>query len=177
MISLKILKEFDLFSNISADRLEQIAQQAHLMELSAGEVLARQDDPALNLYGVVHGEVQLSLTFAYRVLTADIRTERGELDRVRTREKQVIVDTVGPGEIFGWSAMLDAGRQTATLTCSKPGQAFHISSEILKDLCRQDPVMGYELMNRLLAVVSDRLRTRTQNLVEIWGESFEIDAE
>jgi len=160
-----------------SDKLKHISQQARLLEFSAGEVLARKDDPALNLYGVVRGEVQLSLPVVCRLLTADIHTEKGEPDRVQTQGKQMMIDVVEPGEICGWSAMLDDGRQTTNLTGSKPGQILYISAAILKDMCRKDPLTGYELTNKLLQVVSDRLRTRTKNLVETWGESFEIEGE
>lgn len=177
MVSLEILKKFDIFSNMPSDKLKHISQQARLLEFSAGEVLARKDDPALNLYGVVRGEVQLSLPVVCRLLTADIHTEKGEPDRVQTQGKQMMIDVVEPGEICGWSAMLDDGRQTTNLTGSKPGQILYISAAILKDMCRKDPLTGYELTNKLLQVVSDRLRTRTKNLVETWGESFEIEGE
>ncbi|MDD2390680.1 MAG: cyclic nucleotide-binding domain-containing protein [Desulfobacterales bacterium] len=175
MISADQLKKFSIFSDLHPAQLERIAGQCRLMDMAPGEPVVRQDDSALNLYGLIRGEVQLSLTFTYRVLKADIKSKKGELDRLQIREKQVVVDVVGPGEVFGWSSMLEFGRQTATITCSQAGQAFCISADILKEMCRQEPKMGYELMSKLLRVVSDRLRNRTEKLVEIWGESFEID--
>lgn len=175
MIAIDQLREFTIFSDVHPAQLEKIAQVVRLIDISPGDVIARQDDPALNLYGIIRGEVQLSLTFIYRVLKADIKSRTGELDRVKTREKQIVVDTVGPGEVVGWSSMLEAGRQTATLTCTQGGRLFCISADKLKDICRKDLATGYELMCKLLQTVSGRLRHRTEKLVEIWGESFEIE--
>jgi len=175
MVSVDKLKEFSIFYDLHPVQLEKIARQCRLMDVAQGELVVHQDDPALNLYGMIRGEVELSLTFTYRVLKADIKSKSGELDRVQTREKQIVVDVVGPGEVFGWSSMLDSGRQTATITCSQAGQVFCISADTLKEMSRQEPQMGYELMSKLLRVVSDRLRHRTEKLVGIWGESFEIN--
>jgi CRP-like cAMP-binding protein len=172
MLDKKRLEQFPVFSGIDEKQLESIARHCEVMALTPGMVIVAQDEPAKYLYGVLSGEVELTLTFTYQTLSQDLQSDKGALARVKTMQKPVTVDTVVPGEIFGWSSLLDDGCQSATVSCTRGGEAFFVSSEILKEIFENDPRTGYQVMTRLYGVVSDRMRNRTHRLVELWGESF-----
>jgi len=172
MLDKKRLEQFPVFSGIDENQLESIARHCEVMSITPGMVIVAQDEPAKYLYGILSGEVELTLTFTYQMLAQDIQSGKGALARVKTMQKPVTVDTIVPGEIFGWSSLLEDGYQSATVSCTKAGEAFFVSADILKEIFENDPRTGYQVMTRLYGVVSDRMRNRTYRLVEVWGESF-----
>lgn len=172
MLDKKRLEQFPVFSGIDENQLESIARHCEVMALTPGMVIVAQDEPAKYLYGILSGEVELTLTFTYQMLAQDIQSGKGALARVKTMQKPVTVDTIVPGEIFGWSSLLEDGYQSATVSCTKAGEAFFVSADILKEIFENDPRTGYKVMTQLYGVVSDRMRNRTYRLVEVWGESF-----
>lgn len=176
MLDTNLLKDFTIFSGIAENQLKSIAQCCSLIEFKPEDLILREDEPAENLYGLLSGEVELTLTFNYKVLKSAIEYKKGVMDRLQIEKKPITVDTIGPGEIFSWSALLNSGQQTATARCTKSAQVFSISSVDLKAMFDKDPLMGYIIISRLYEVVSQRLRNRTQKLVEILGETFVINS-
>ncbi len=77
MLDKKRLEQFPVFSGIDEKQLESIARHCEVMSLTPGMVIVAQDEPAKYLYGVLSGEVELSLTFTYQMLAHDFRTEKG----------------------------------------------------------------------------------------------------
>ncbi|MBN1931278.1 MAG: cyclic nucleotide-binding domain-containing protein [Desulfobacterales bacterium] len=173
-----LLKDFSIFSGIDENQLASIAQCCRLIDFETNDLIFKEDEPAENLYGVLSGEVELTLTFQYKVLKSAIEssTNKGVMDRLLIEKKPITVDTIGPGDIFSWSALLTSGHQTAAARCTKPTQVFSISSADLKAMFDKDALLGYMIISRLYEVVSQRLRNRTHKLVEILGETFVMNS-
>jgi len=76
----------------------------------------------------------------------------------------LIVGTVrGKGEIFGWSALVEPRRFTATVRCLDRSKVFIIKGHELMDLLEKDYQVGFTVMRNLAGVISSRLRdTRAQ---------------
>ena len=51
----------------------------------------------------------------------------------------MVVDTIVPKEIFGWSSLVQPGRWTATARCVKPGRIVVIPAAKLKGILEGDP--------------------------------------
>ncbi len=171
----KQLTEFSIFSGMPQDKLTSIAEVSEIYEFKADEVIFSQDDTADNLYGVLHGEVELSLVFKEKILKTDIKYEEAIITRYEILEKPIVVDTIDPGEVFGWSSLIGTGKLTSTAKSSQLTRAFSIPATALKAILDQDSALGYIFMERLAEVIGQRLRSRTEKLIEAWGEAFEID--
>lgn len=175
MLDKGLLSRFSVFSDIPEDKLSAIAQMGELMEFKPQEVIFHQEEIAKDLYGVLDGEVELSLIFKGEVFKTDIQYEESVNTRVEVLERPIVIDTVGPGEIFGWSSLVNPKRLTATAKCSKLTQVFSLSAADLKSTLDKDPALGYVIMERLAEIISSRLQSRTDKLIEAWGEAFEVD--
>ena len=175
MLDKGLLTGFSVFSDIPGDKLSAIAQMGERIEFKPQEVIFQQEDTAKNLYGVLDGEVELSLIFKGEVFKTDIQYEDSVHTRVEVLERPIIIDTVGPGEIFGWSSLVNPKRLTATAKCSKLTQVFSLPAADLKSTLDKDPGLGYVIMERLAEIISSRLQSRTDKLIEAWGEAFEVD--
>ncbi len=175
MLEKGLLTEFKVFSDIPQDKLEEIVQLCDILEFKSQEVIFNQDEAAKNLYGVLDGKVELSIMFKEKILKTDIQYEESILSRSEDVERQIVVDIVGPTEVFGWSSMVRPDLLTSTASCSIPTRIFSIRAANLKAMFEQNPALGYVFMEKLAEIISQRLQKRTDKLIEAWGEAFEID--
>jgi CRP-like cAMP-binding protein len=174
MMDAKQLAIFPIFSDIDPARLEEIASAGRILPMKPSEIIFRMGEPAHFLYGVLDGEVSLSLTFVEKKVKTDINYEEAIHSRTEIRERDIEVDTVGVGEIFGWSSMISQGRWTSKASCARAGWFFSLSTDALKAHCEADTAMGYRFMGFLNEIIYMRLQHRTERLIDAWGEFFSV---
>jgi CRP-like cAMP-binding protein len=174
MMEAKQLAIFPIFADIDSVRLEQIAAAGRILPMNPSEILFRMNEPAHFLYGVLEGEVSLTLTFVEKKVKTEIKYEEAIHSKTEVLEREIEVDSVGVGELFGWSSMINQGRWTSTASCARAGQVFSLPTDVLKAHCEADTAMGYRLMGRLNEIIATRLQHRTERLIEAWGEAFEV---
>jgi CRP-like cAMP-binding protein len=82
--------------------------------------------------------------------------------------KLATVMTVGPGEIFGWSSLVEPYQLTASAYCATPVRVVAITASGVRALMTMSCSLGYRLMQKECQVASGRLRaTRLQLLSTI----------
>ena len=175
MLDENVIAKLTIFSGINQEKLEPIIPRWDLLEFQTNEIIFHQGDIAKNLYGVLDGEVELSIIVTDKIYKAEVEYEETVRNRLEIIEKPIVVDTVGSREVFGWSSLVSPGRWTATARCSSASKILSISAVDLNDMFDKDPELGYVLMRRLNEIISSRLQKRTDKLVETWVEAFDID--
>lgn len=179
MLNKAQLANFEIFSSLNPDKLEAIAQTGDLKKFKENDVIFREDEAADRLYGVLDGEVELSIVFKDKILKAvplkDIKYEEENLSKIEVLERPIVVDSISVGEVFGWSSAVSPGMRTATARCTEPSTVVSIPGTRLKTICDKDPALGYVIMGKLSEVISRRLQKRTDTLVEAWGQAFGVD--
>ena len=130
-----ILKSADLLKDVGPRHLLSLADVAREMEISKGETLYKEEDPADALYIVVEGRVRLS--------TGGQTTSE-----------------VGPGEAFGTWALVDDSSRGHRAECLEDGLALALLREDFYDQASGDPALLQEIIRvlakRLRSLVSDR---------------------
>jgi CRP-like cAMP-binding protein len=121
------------------------------------------------------GEVELSILFRDRVMRADVQYEDYVRKHVEIIEKEIVIEDLGPGEVFSWSALSAPHRLTSTATCCRPTRVFALEASRLKAVLAQAPAVGYLFMQRVSEIIARRLRNRTNKLLESWYEAFEVE--
>ncbi len=81
----------------------------------------------------------------------------------------VCVQALGPGDIFGWSALLDRQDTLFAVRARERMVALRIEGESLKTLCRSDPAFAAEILRRTLQVVAGRVRATELRFAEMCG--------
>jgi CRP-like cAMP-binding protein len=130
--------------------------QRHLMALVAGarpftaapgELIAREGETARVFFLIQSGKV-------------DIETHLSGQDAVR-------LQTVGPGEVVGWSWIVPPYRWRFDCRAVDNVQGLSLDAHWLRDQCEQDYQLGYHLLKHLVEVIASRLAaTRMQTLGE-----------
>ena len=171
-----ILAGFEFFSEVVPETLEMIAQKVELLEFGPGDVIFHLDEPAEHIYGLLEGEVDLSIVFKDKVLKTEIEYEEAIQARMVDEEKPIVIDTVLPDQIFGWASLVGPARRTVTAGCTEDCRVVAIAAADLQAMFAKDHYLGYVIMKKLADIIARRLKMRTEKLIETWVEAFDGDA-
>jgi CRP-like cAMP-binding protein len=94
-----------------------------------------------------------------------IQSGRVALDMQVPGEGPVVIDTIGMGDVLGWSWLFPPYRWAFGAVCPVPVEAFEFNAPALRAGCVTDPVVGYELTRRLIRVLAGRLQSTRLKLV------------
>jgi CRP-like cAMP-binding protein len=174
MIEQITLLQFRFFADLPTEVLSDIALASRLLSFEPATVIFHSGDEADTLYGVIEGTVNLSLKTIDKNLETRVEFEEAVDIRVVEQASHISVDTALPGNIFGWSALAGGGRRTVTATSTQSTKVIAIPAQHLKALCEKNHTLGYELMKRLVDIISKRLDNRNKRLIEVWVETFGV---
>ena len=175
MVDVNQLSDLAMMAGLPPETLAEIARNGEIRTFDRGEVLFEEGEIATSLYGLLEGEVALSLIFRDRVLKADVRHEDHVRKHVEIVEKELVFETIEPGEVFAWSALIAPHQLTSTARCIEPSLLVALPADALEDIFDRDPQAGAVFMRRLAEVIAQRLRSRTDKLVESWHAAFGED--
>jgi CRP/FNR family cyclic AMP-dependent transcriptional regulator len=124
---------------------EKLLALGEAFHYSEGQTIFHEGDPSLYLYIVKSGQVAIDVHIA-------------------SKGRRSIM-TAGPGDLFGWSALVEPRLETASARAVEETEAVGIKGGALMDLCREDLGLGFEVYHELAEVISARLiATRLQLL-------------
>ena len=132
-------------AELSPRAQEKIFAEAEMLQYKAGTTVFREGDQSQNLFIVKSGHVVLEIS-------------------VPPKGKRSVL-TVGPGELFSWSALVEPRIENASARASVDTEALRIDGGTLMKLCEEDSPLGFEVYRTLAKVISSRLiATRLQFL-------------
>lgn len=175
MSELNVISDFSIFKGISIGHLKEITDDAEMVEFAKGEAIFKEGDEASTLYGVLSGEVELVLVAEDKILKTDVQFEEYTHKETEVIEREVVVDTIGVGEIFGWSALTPSGKYTSAAVCARQTKVIALPASNLKTFFSLQPQIGYPFMEKLAAIISKRFANRTDKLIEGWIEAFAVN--
>ena len=77
----------------------------------------------------------------------------------------VIIDTISPGDLLGWSWMFPPYTWQFTARTTEPTTAIFFYGTILREFCEKDHSLGYELLKRMSAVMVKRLQAARKKML------------
>jgi CRP-like cAMP-binding protein len=147
MIAPEIIESFSAFADLEENEVQALATLAEEEQYRPGEFIFQEGDPANKLYLLLEGRVEMMMA-----TNAD-GTQRA------------MVMTAGPGEIFGWSSLVEPYQLTASAHCATPVRVVAITASGVRALMAMSCSLGYRLMQKGCQTASARLRaTRVQLL-------------
>jgi CRP-like cAMP-binding protein len=143
------LDRVPLFEGLPTDELTALAAAATRRRLGDGEALYEQGQPASNLYVVERGSIVL-------------RTEDGG--------QSVIVETLRPGSLVGWSAMREDAVTLSTGRAAGPAEVISIPVEPIVDLVTSGSEGSRLLFQRIVALAAGHLDDAWKQLLRVGRE-------
>ena len=146
MALLDLWKAVGLFSGLSDEQLQRLIDISQQETYDDGDVIFEQGADGDKLYFISEGQVEIR-----------IRKSREGPER-----SQVFL---GRGQLFGEMALLDLGKRSATVRCSRDHTVLRsISGEAFTELCGSDTAIGYIIMRNMAMDLSFKLRHRNLDL-------------
>ena len=117
------------------------------VQFKQGQIILREGELANRFYLIESGKVVL---------------ESGEKSG-----DSLIVETIGAGDLLGWSWMFPPYVWNFTARATEPTDAVFFYGTILREYCEGDPSLGYELFKRMAPVMLRRLQAARQKMLSI----------
>lgn len=150
MVPLETLKHIQFLQDLPDGRLQQLAEMAEIKEFPADGVVFREGQSSSSVYLVVQGNLALE----FNVPT------RGAMQ----------FQTVGAGELLGWTPALGPGPMTATARVQTPSTLLVLNAAQIRALCAADPSFGFAFMHRLARALAARLSATRLLLMDLYHE-------
>lgn len=138
----------DFLENLSERHRATLLAQARPFTAAPGEILAAEGKDADRFLLVQKGHVGL-----WQHCPA---------------KGTVPVQTVGPGEVVGWSWLLPPHRWQFDCRAVDEVQGLEVDGKWLRDLCERDTELGYRLVKQLVGVIANRLAATRLQLLDIY---------
>ncbi|MEU6371290.1 cyclic nucleotide-binding domain-containing protein [Streptomyces sp. NPDC046931] len=85
------------------------------------------------------------------------------------RHPAPVVETLGPGQLLGWSWISPPYRWHLGAEAVTAVQATEFPATEVLQLCAADPALGYALMRRFTEVVAERLQATRIRLLDLYA--------
>ena len=146
----ELLAGHDLFVGMDSATLALLAGCASNVVFDTGEQLFVEGDPADRFWILRHGQVSLEVT--------------------APGAGQLIIETLGPGAVVGWSWLVAPYRWSFDAVAQEATRAVAFDVGCLRAKMDSDPRVGYQLMGRFLPIVVDRLQATRMRLLDLYGD-------
>jgi CRP/FNR family transcriptional regulator, cyclic AMP receptor protein len=140
------LEDSQLFSGLPREVLAEIRAISKSAKYPRGKVIFREDEPATQVWLLRSGAVRLAFT-----------------DPAGWEHNDFEIAVLRPGQAFGWTTLLGHDKLTSQAKAVEDAEVILIPGAELNAILNRDVRVGFIVMQRLLAAVSNRFReTRAQ---------------
>jgi len=136
-------------ANFSPRVQEKLLSVAETFQYKAGIDVFHEGDPSLYLYIVKSGHVAVEV-------------------HIPSKGRRTIL-TASPGDVFGWSALVEPRIETASARAVEEAEVLGIKGGALMDLCREDSALGFEVYRALAEVIMARLIATRLQLLDVFA--------
>jgi CRP/FNR family transcriptional regulator, cyclic AMP receptor protein len=103
-----------------------------------------------------------------------IRSGHVALDLQVPGEGPLVIETIGMGELLGWSWLFPPYKWAFGAVAITPVEAFEFDASAVRGCCASDPGLGYELYQRVTRVLAKRLQATRIRLIARSGYSMAV---
>ena len=138
MVSPEVIRRYPYFSGMSIERINLLANIADEIECEKDQYFHHEGEEIDKVYLLVEGEVSLITSFPQQ-------------------DKEVVINTMGAGDVFGWTSLLPphtAGAGAKTVTNCK---LVEFSAKDLRIKFEEDFQFGYLMMIKIAQIIRERL--------------------
>jgi CRP/FNR family transcriptional regulator, cyclic AMP receptor protein len=142
-----VIAEHPFLRGLKPAHLAVLAENSMRMHYETGALIFREGDPANRFYLIERGKVSLESS--------------------RREEPVVPIQTIGPGDVLGWSWLYPPYYWHFDARAVEPTTAIFFYGTRLREQCEEDHDLGYELMKRMTQVVIQRLQATRKQLLAV----------
>ena len=129
-------------------QIDRLAALAREVSFPPDHIVFREGDQVDEFYLTVTGRVALEMVVGDKVLR---------------------IQTLGDGDEFGWSSLITGSGKQFQARTLEPVVALAFHGELLLQACREDGDFGFQLMQRLMGIVAERLHGTRLQLIDTYS--------
>ena len=148
-----VLAGHPFFSGMEPRYLELVVGCAANVRFNAGELIFRQGYDAEHFYLIRAGKVALEIHVPGR--------------------GGVTIQTLGAGEVLGWSWLVPPYNWRFDGRAAEVTRAIVFDGTCLRQKCEEDHELGYELQNRVIAILGEHLDATRFRLLDVYSDAIE----
>ena len=145
----RILAAHPFFGGMEPVYHQLFVDCASNVRFEAGEYMFREGGEANQFYLIRHGRAALEIS----------TPERGP----------VIVQSLGEGEVLGWSWMIPPYRWRFDARAVELTRAISLDGKCLRERSEEDHDLGFQLMKRAAHIMEARLQATRLQLLDVYG--------
>lgn len=143
------LRDHAFFAGMPPGHLELIAATARLLEVPRGQFLLTEGADANLFIVIVAGKVAVEISTGI--------------------QGPLTIDTLGDGDILGWSTFHAPYKWHFDALCVVDTTVIEMDGVALRRVCDEHPDLGYDLLRRIIGIVSKRLRSARLQLMQFYA--------
>lgn len=144
-----ILSEHPFFENIDENYLNLLVGCASNVRFKSDEIIFREGEEANKFYIIREGAVAVDI-------------------HAPGRDK-ITIDTLGDGEVLGWSWLVPPYHWRFDARAQKNIRAIALDGKCLREKCEENHDLGYELLKRFSNIIEQRLQATRLQLLDVYG--------
>ncbi len=144
-----ILSQHAFFRDLPPEYLKIVVGCASNVKFAQGEFLFREGGDADKFYLVRQGNIALEV--------------------FTTHKGPVTLQTLGEGEVIGWSWLIPPYHWHFNARATEVTRAIAMDGKCLRGKCEEDHSLGYELMKRFTHIMEERLQAARLQLLDLYG--------
>ena len=137
--------------------LATVSAAAREVRFKPGEIILREREPAFHAFLLTSGKVNIEV-------------------HSRVSQHDVIVDTVGAGDVLGWSWLFAPFCWHFRATAAEATNAIALDGAALLVRCEEDHDFGYVVMKRMTQLLIRRLDAARRAIIHLEAEVKEDPA-
>ena len=145
----ELVSAHPLLAGLPGHGVASVAGCAQNVSFKAGDLLLAEGDPANTLFLLRRGRVAIEVH----------SPGRGPM----------VIETVGPGAVVGWSWLVPPYRWHFDARAVEAVGAVAVDGACLREKAEADPEFGYALMQRVVSVLLERLQMTRLRLLDLYG--------
>ena len=98
-----------------------------------------------------------------------LRDGKVALEVFSPEQGPIIIDTLGEGDILGWSWLVPPYQWRFDARALEPTKAIALDGKCLRTKCEQHHDLGYELLKRFADIMAQRLDATRLQLMDMYG--------
>jgi CRP-like cAMP-binding protein len=146
-----VLATHPFFKDLDAAHLGVLVGCASNVRFEAGQYIFREGEEANAFYLIRQGHVALEMAVPAR--------------------GAVTVQTMGEGDVLGWSWLFPPYRWHFDARATELTRAIALDGKCLREKCEQDHVLGFELVKRFAQIIERRLQATRLQLLDVYGNA------
>jgi len=146
-----IISEHPIFNGLEHRYLDLLVGCASNVRFDAGDSLFREGEDATKCYLIRNGDVSLSIHHPPKGF--------------------MTIQTIGAGEIIGWSWLFPPYRWHYDARAIQLTRAIALDGTCLRRKCDENHDFGYELMKRFAVLLEQRMQAMRLQLLDVYAEA------